>query len=189
MADQDTRDKEDEGKVKEGTLRRLTDGEIELAKTVFRSTIPYHNVWIHCDSYLPFGLQGAHTAMSPNGDIYFRPPLYRKDYSLVVDDLQHLFIHEMSHVWQHEQGMNVFARGIVSGLVSYRYSLDGRRLCEYRMEQQAQIIADRFTLDKYGYYLWSRLRQGKNPLITCDDNAPEIIIRQKYKDCLRGFPW
>ena len=65
------KDKEKKDK-KEGTLRLLTSGEIALAKSVFRSTIPYHKVWIHFDSYLPFGLQDQYTAMAPNGEIYFR---------------------------------------------------------------------------------------------------------------------
>jgi len=42
--------------------------------------------------------------------------------------------------------MNIIGRGLVSWLVSYRYTLDGRLLSEYPMEQQAQIIADNFVL-------------------------------------------
>lgn len=189
MTIHDTKKDEKKENKKEGTLRLLTPGEIKLAKSVFMSTIPYNKVWIHCDSYLPFGFQDNHTAMSPNGEIYFRPPLYHKDFSQSVDDFQHLFIHEMSHVWQRGHGMNVIARGLGSWLVSYRYTLDGRLLSEYPMEQQAQIIADQFVLDNCGYYLWNRLRQGKEPVITCDDNIPEVIIREKYKHCLRGVPW
>ena len=59
-------------KLKEGGVRLLTAGEVVLAKTVFGSTIDYSTVWIHKDSYLPFNLQNANTAMTPNGEIYFR---------------------------------------------------------------------------------------------------------------------
>lgn len=45
----------------EGSLRLLTPGEIVLARLVFRSTIPYEKVWIHHDSFLPFGLQNKQT--------------------------------------------------------------------------------------------------------------------------------
>lgn len=86
-----------EDKLKEGGQRLLTTGEIRLAKGVFASTIEYQKVWIHKDSYLPFNLQDKHTAMTPNGEIYFRNE-YRDDFSKSTDDLQHLFIHEMSHV-------------------------------------------------------------------------------------------
>lgn len=136
--------------LKEGGLRLLTLGETELAKSVFGSTIQYNTVWIHKESYLPFNLQDEHTAMTPNGEIYFRNE-YRDDFSQTTDNLQHLFIHEMSHVWQRAKGMNVIARGLVSWLVSYRYKLDGRLLSEYPMEQQAQIIADYFTLQARDY--------------------------------------
>lgn len=114
MTIHDTKKDEKKENKEEGTLRLMTPGEIKLAKSVFMSTIPYNKVWIHCDSYLPFGLQDNHTAMSPNGEIYFRPPLYQKDFSQSVDDFQHLFIHEMSHVWQRGHGMNVIARGLGS---------------------------------------------------------------------------
>lgn len=49
----------------EGSLRLLTPGEIALARLVFRLTIPYEKVWIHHDSFLPFGLQNKQTAMPP----------------------------------------------------------------------------------------------------------------------------
>lgn len=73
--------------------------------------------------------------MTPNGEIYFRFPLYRDDFSNLLPDMQHLFIHEMVHIWQREKGTNVILRGLVSWFVSYRYRLDGRLLSEYPMEQ------------------------------------------------------
>lgn len=140
--------------LKEGGVRSLTTGEIALAKTVFGFTIDYSTVWIHKDSYLPFDLQDKNTAMTPNGELYFRDT-YRDDFSQSTDDFQHLFIHEMSHVWQRTKGMNVIGRGLVSWLVSYRYTFDGRLLSEYSMEQQAQIIADNFVLQTFGYHVWN----------------------------------
>ena len=106
----------------EGSLRLLTPGEIALARLVFRLTIPYEKVWIHHDSFLPFGLQNKQTAMPPDGKIYFREH-YRDDYSLSVPFYQHMFIHEMAHVWQREKGMNVIGRGMFSWAVNYRYVL------------------------------------------------------------------
>ena len=150
----------DQFRIKEGGIRRLTAGEIQLAQSVFASTIDYSKVWIHRDSYLPFNLQDKNTAMTPDGEIYFRD-LYCDDYSLTTDNLQHLFIHEMGHVWQREKGVNVIFRGLVSWMVSYCYTLDGRLLSEYPMEQQAQIIADNFVLQTFGYEIWNHLENKR----------------------------
>lgn len=175
--------------TKEGGVRRLTIGEVELAKSVFGTTIQYDKIWIHKESYLPFNLQGELYAMTPNGEIYLRTTLYRDDFSLVVDDMQHLFIHEIGHIWQREKGMNVIVRGLASLLVSYRYKLDGRLLSEYPMEQQAQVIADNFILQKFGYKAWYFLWAKKDPSVTLDGDISESIIRPQYKKSLRGFPW
>ncbi|BEM07153.1 MULTISPECIES: hypothetical protein [Serratia] len=66
----------------EGITRALTPGEVNLARSVFGSTIFYQSVLVHCDSYLPFGLQNQYTAMSPNGELYFRRALYRPDFTV-----------------------------------------------------------------------------------------------------------
>ena len=173
-------------KIKEGRTRLLTTGEIALAASVFKATIQYHTVWIHHKSYLPFNLQNKHTAMTPNGELYFRDE-YRDDFSQSTDELQHMFIHEMSHVWQRARGMNVTARGLVSGLVSYRYQLDGRLLSEYPMEQQAQIIADNFILQIRDFSVWWRLRRDN--VVTLDGDISESDIKIFYRNALRGFPW
>jgi len=180
-------EKTQDKKPQDGSLRLLTPGEIELAQSVFSTTLSYHKVWIHHDSYLPFGWQNSGIAMVPNGEIYVRVPLYRDDFSKTTDDIQHLFIHEMSHIWQREKGMNVLIRGLVSWMVSYRYVLDGRLLSEYSMEQQAQIIADHFTLQAHGYRIW-RLLRGRD-IVTFDGEISEFIVRRLYQNTLRGFPW
>jgi hypothetical protein len=41
----------------EGITRALTPGEVNLARSVFGSTIFYQAVLVHCESYLAFGLQ------------------------------------------------------------------------------------------------------------------------------------
>ncbi|MFO6296726.1 type IV secretion protein Rhs [Rahnella selenatireducens] len=174
--------------LKEGGIRLLTPGEIALAKTVFGSSIEYGTVWIHNDSYPPFNMQNQYAAMTPNGELYFRY-WYKNDFSQSTDDMKHLFIHEMSHVWQRTKGMNIIGRGLVSWLVSYRYTLDGRLLCEYPMEQQAQIIADNFTLQTRGYDIWLRMWREKDPAITLDGDISESLICKQYKNALRGFPW
>jgi hypothetical protein len=171
---------------KENRVRRLTTDEIALAKTVFSTTVQYHKIWIHKGSYLPLGLQDEHTAMSHEGEIYFLNE-YRDDLSQSTDDLQHMFIQEMSHAWQRERGMNVIARGLLSWLRSYQYTLDGRSLSEYPLEQQGQIIADHFTLQTHGYRVWKRLRRDNS--VAFNGDASEAVINKLYRNTLRGFPW
>ena len=183
-----TDETQDEYKIKEGGLRQLTPGEIKLAQSVFAYTIDYSKVWIHRGSYLPFNLQNEDTAMTPNGEIYFRNA-YHDDFSQATDSYQHLFIHEISHVWQRARGMNVIGRGLVSWMVSYRYTLDGRLLSEYPMEQQAQIIADNFVLQAFGYSIWCHLENKRYPDITLDGDTSEPVIQKGYKNAMRGFPW
>lgn len=55
------------------------------------------------------------------------------------------------------------------------------------MEQQAQIIADSFTLQTQGYYGWQRLRRWD--IVTLDGNTSEALIRKLYRNTLQGFPW
>ncbi|QCR36117.1 hypothetical protein [Nissabacter sp. SGAir0207] len=98
--------------MQEGTLRLLTSGELRLARELFHDAINYAKVWIHCDSYLPFGLQQPQRVMAPNGEIYFRSYNYCADFSLADIVRQHLFMHEMTHVWQFQKSYNVRLHGL-----------------------------------------------------------------------------
>ena len=145
--------------IKQGSLRLMTPGEIHMAKMIFGHMISYHRVWIHYDSYFPFGLQRQDVAMAPNGEIYLRDYYYLPDFSKTADiGKQHTFIHELTHVWQHQKGMAVRMRGLFSWAADYDYDFsEGKYLEDYAMEQQAQIVADYFLLYRYGYSAWSRL--------------------------------
>ncbi|ARJ41640.1 type IV secretion protein Rhs [Pantoea alhagi] len=144
---------------KQGSLRLMTPGEINMAKTIFGNAIIYSRVWIHYDSYFPFGLQSQNVAMAPNGEIYMRDYLYAHDFSAISDiGKQHTFIHELTHVWQYQKGMWVRTRGLFSWAASYHYDFnENKYLHDYTMEQQAQIVADYFLLYRYGYGLWLKL--------------------------------
>lgn len=106
--------------AEEGTLRRMTLGEIAMARRVFGDSIVYSRVWIHCDSYLPFGLQKQNYAMTPNGELWYRKQMYREDFSansVFVED-KYVFIHELGHVWQHQHGQWVRMRVRLAGLLN-----------------------------------------------------------------------
>ncbi|WP_416412073.1 type IV secretion protein Rhs [Pantoea sp. App145] len=160
--------------IEEGTLRLMTLGEIAMAQRVLGHSIAYNRVWIHCDSYLPFGLQNPDYAMTPNGEIWFRKKIYSPDFSAssvnMVD--KWVFIHELGHVWQHQRGQWVRLRGTFSWAANYTYDLDKEKLMDYSLEQQASIIADYWLLLVYGIEQWhfyqrpSRFGKyrGKHPL-------------------------
>jgi hypothetical protein len=168
---------------KEGTLRQLTIGEMSLIRSVFGDSINLSKVWIHCGSYLPFSLQDKYTAMTPNGELYFRRELYSTDYSTEELVLKHLFIHEMAHVWQYQNGMWVKLRGSMSWAVDYHYNFDGKKvLSDYSMEQQASIIADYYYLSTYGVGEWKSLRNRNYNGVFHDDIAPY------YRKILHKFP-
>ncbi|QKJ86882.1 Type IV secretion protein Rhs [Paramixta manurensis] len=127
--------------------------------------------------------------MSPNGEIYFRKELYRSDYSspIVGIALQHTFIHELAHVWQSQQGMWVRSRGLFSWAANYSYILDEKKkLTDYSLEQQAQIIADYWLLMRFGFNEWN-FQRIPGRLVT----FRKIIDRQQilplYQSTLSGF--
>lgn len=135
----------------EGHSRSLTIGEISLSRSVFGDAISYPQVKVHNASYLPFNMQSRDVAMTPNGEIYFREPHYRDDFSLEIPRFKHWFIHEMVHVIQHQIGMGVRLRGAFSWAATYEYSLPpDKKLADFGMEQQASIISDFYYLWNYG---------------------------------------
>ena len=99
----------------------------------------------------------------------------------------HVFIHELSHVWQRERGMCVICRGVVSFMADYTYDLDGRLLSEYPMEQQAQIIADNYILSEWGFDRWNQFRTYN--YVKLIKAMSETEASAAYKVALRGFPW
>lgn len=141
------------------SLRLLTSGEIALAQSLFENTINYNKVWVHNDSYLPFGLQSPTTAMTPNGEMYYPNEIYRADFSAILRGQDqygtiaaaHLFMHEMTHVWQFQKGYFVKMHGLLSWAADYTYYLDASSLASYTMEQQASIVADYWLLREHGF--------------------------------------
>ncbi|MGU3415753.1 type IV secretion protein Rhs [Enterobacteriaceae bacterium C34A] len=172
--------------IERGGLRRLTLGEISLARTLYAFSIRYNEVWIHRGSYLPFNMQANNYAMTPNGEMYFQEGVYEKDFSTPTDRIagQHLFLHEMMHVWQHQRGMMVRTRGAFSWAVSYYYELDRANLSDYAMEQQAGIVSDYWLLKMYGFGDRSDLHRLRN----YDPNELTLHLLERYRKVLGSFP-
>jgi hypothetical protein len=124
--------------------RELTAGEIALAMTVFGTDIPYEAVHVYRRKWNPG--QREYEIIAPNGNIYADKDdkVYFDDYSATGFRQQAHFIHEMAHVWQvRTQNINLISRRMVEW--DYDYTLEpGKRFLEYKVEQQASIVADYF---------------------------------------------
>jgi len=127
------------------TSRLLTPGEAALARGVFRDTIDYARVRIHRRKWAFF--QPRHITMAPMGHIHFHPQgdLYRDDFAAAPLGLQALFIHEMVHVWQHQQG--IFLPLKRHPFCRYDYAIKpGQPFERYGIEHQAMLVQHFFLI-------------------------------------------
>ncbi|RZT38459.1 hypothetical protein [Cupriavidus agavae] len=135
--------------------RPLTPAEIALARQVFADAVDYASVVVHRRNFVFW--QGGRYIVTPNGQIYLGRKLrWIDDFSQGGLALQALFIHEMTHVWQYQRGVNVLWRGAWEqvrhflGFNQYRYRLErGKALSDYKLEQQGDILRD-FFLSRHG---------------------------------------
>lgn len=74
------------------------------------------------------------------------------DVSKAGVEAQALLVHELVHVWQAQQGVNLLAAKIRAGdsPASYRYPLDCASWDALNIEQQASLVEHRFRLSKGG---------------------------------------
>jgi hypothetical protein len=145
--------------------RGLTEGEIALARSMFRDAIDYAKVRITRRKWVFF--QPRETVMAPTGNIHFHPDgtRYRDDFALGSLNDQALFIHEMVHVWQHQKGISLPL--MRHPWCRYDYEIrPGQPLSAYGIEQQAEIVAHAFLLQK-GVTL-----NGKPPLVVYERILP-----------------
>jgi hypothetical protein len=127
----------------------LTTGEAAMASLLFRDAVDYARVRVHARRYMPF--QPRHCAMSPNGSIYFHRSCFLDDYSKGDVRARQWFMHEMVHVWQHQLGYPVRLRGALRIGLDYAYQLaPGKRLADFNMEAQGDLLADYFVLRHLG---------------------------------------
>jgi hypothetical protein len=174
--------------------RSLTKGEIELVHTVFGKTVNPHNVKIFNRSYM--GIFGRGGAISPNGYVYIDEPELVPDYS-VSPELQALLIHEMTHVWQYQQGRNVRLEALRAWRASdykyksiYAYDIDAHaRFSRYNLEQQAEIVEDYYRArvsfqDGTARYTLAWSCAGMKKL---EEKISQVIPLTPQKEC-KAFP-
>lgn len=135
--------------------RPLTPGEIEMVRLLFGQAIEWNRVRIMKEKFAFF--QPVDITMAPDGNIWLHPAGHlakgseSEDFSQASLRLRAHFIHEMTHVWQRQNGMDpilekflmLFRHGTLGG---YSYDLvPGKTFDSYNIEQQACIIADIYT--------------------------------------------
>jgi hypothetical protein len=93
------------------STRALTAGEIALAREVFGDAVDCAATRvIHGKAFL---WQPDHVAMAPDGRMYFPGRLHREDFSCEPSEpVRAMFVHELAHVMQHQQGVDVRACGL-----------------------------------------------------------------------------
>lgn len=127
------------------TSRALTPAEINLCQTVFGQAIDYGAVTVFNRKWWLF--QSRRVTMAPDGNLWFHPEsnLFCEDFCGSSSNIQSLFIHEMVHVWQHQQG--VFLPLARHPFCRYDYELQpGKNFAAYGIEQQAEIVSHYFLL-------------------------------------------
>jgi hypothetical protein len=127
------------------TERPLTTGEVALARGMFGDAIDCAPVRLRRRKWAFF--QPRHTVMAPCGHLHFHPggDTWRDDFASASLADQGLFLHEMTHVWQHQRGLFLPLRR--HPFCRYGYSfVPGRPLVRYGIEQQAEIVRHTFLL-------------------------------------------
>ena len=85
--------------------------------------------------------------MAPTGNIHFHPHghLWTEDFAAEPLQLQGLFIHELTHVWQAQTRGRFYLPLMRHPFCSYAYALEeGRPFDRYGLEQQAEIVRHLF---------------------------------------------
>lgn len=95
-----------EAKTDDG--RPLAESEIEFAKKIYGDSIDYSKVRVYGSDWVK-----DNTIMTPSGDLHAGSNIYRADYSFDPDvNVRALFIHELAHMLQHQEGVKVWWEGL-----------------------------------------------------------------------------
>ena len=135
----------------------MTSGERQLADTVFYGAIDYNKVSVIKGLVRGTFLPVKNRMVVRRNRIYYNPRsniarrTYSQDFSKSTFGAKQDFIHELTHVWQYQQGMNLLAGGILARVASgltypYLPLVPGKSFDDYNIEQQGTIAEDYFSL-------------------------------------------
>jgi hypothetical protein len=120
-----------------------------MACEMFGLALDLDAIRLHHAKWWPF--QPRNVVMAPDGQIWLHPAggLWREDFSTAHTRLQALFVHELTHVWQHQRGTCLILRRHPFCRYGYRI-VPGQRLENYGIEQQAMIVEHAFVARQAG---------------------------------------
>jgi len=135
--------------------RRLTAGEIALARTAFGDTLPYERItFVNGAAGNPaakMAFRNGNTAITLRRTIYFNRPYFVADFSAGKASAKGLFIHELTHVWQYDRlgtawffakyGVQ-FARSGFDAPSMYRYEQGRTAFRGAMLEAQAEMAGN-----------------------------------------------
>jgi hypothetical protein len=86
--------------------------------------------------------------MAPDGHLWFHPNGrdWSEDFSDAPLSSRGHFLHEMVHVWQHQQGVNLRLRRHPFMRYAYLPLAPGKPFSAYNLEQQAEIVREAWTI-------------------------------------------
>lgn len=129
-----------------GASRGLTTGERALAGRVFGGALACDGVRLHRAKWWIW--QPKWIAMAPDGHLWFHPAGsdWSEDFSAEPLGLRAHFVHELVHVFQYQQGIDLRWRR--PPLARYRYLplVPGKPFRAYGLEQQAEIVREAYML-------------------------------------------
>ena len=121
-------------------------GELDLIASVFGDALDPAGVTFRHAKWWPF--QPRRIVMAPDGHIWFHPKnlSWREDFSTAHLALRALVVHELVHVWQRQQGINLLLRRYPFSRYRYLPLIPGKPFRAYGIEQQAEIVRHAYLL-------------------------------------------
>jgi len=177
--------------------RKLTIGEFNMCYTIFGTSMNYNNVLV-----VKNALVFDDSAMGIYGGVYFDLKDYKIDFSLSDEFYQRWFIHEMTHLWQYQQGFDVFKEGAMlqigyklGNYNPYFYDIDSngtivKHFNWFNMESQADILAHYYIINilQSKHFYNSVVDNEKSIyLYPTNDNAKGIMRRRELKRIAEEF--
>jgi hypothetical protein len=126
--------------------RPLTEGERAIVGRVFGASLDPGPVRLHNRKWWMW--QPAWVTMAPDGHLWFHPngTAWLPDFAAAPPGPRGHFVHEMVHVWQHQQGIDLRFRRPPFARYAYLPLVPGRPFARYGIEQQAEIVRDAYLL-------------------------------------------
>jgi hypothetical protein len=130
-----------------GAVRRLTEGETELAAGVFGRALDPARVRIAALPVWPRAFVAGPAL------VFWPARTALKDFSRAPLAFQAVLVHELVHVWQAQTGVNLLAAKLKAGdgPAAYRYDpATGTGFSGLNIEQQAMVVQHAFLASREG---------------------------------------